>query len=85
MISMVEEEENEAHNLYFGNDEEDDNVADKDEPGVTISFVALSQSLLETCLASPTSENQYNLLQNLDTVRRFIRDPGKKCSWISDL
>lgn len=50
--------------ICFFNDEEDDNVADKDKPGVTISFVALSQSPLETCLASMTRENSIIYCEN---------------------
>lgn len=66
-----QEDEHENDDEYYTAD------ADGDNPGVAISFVALSKSLLETCLTTPTKENQYELLQNLNRVTNpedFVQD-----------
>ncbi len=52
-------------------EQEDDYVEDRsdfDDPGVTISFIALDENALVRCIKSPIKQNTYGLLQCLDKV-----------------
>ncbi len=42
--------------------------ADFDAPGVTISFINISENLIKNCLAFATQQNTFNLLQGLNKV-----------------
>ena len=49
-------------------DAESDSLADGDTPGVTISFVSFSCTVLLDCLAVPTDENRRRLDSEIDRV-----------------